>query len=332
MFGSNRLSDSATALAHPNIALIKYWGDRDASLHLPANDSISMNLDGLATRTTASLDPSLSADQMEINGGVAAPADQARISAFLDHIRQLCDRHGHFKVISQNNFPTGVGVASSASGFAALALAATRACGLNLEETELSRLARLGSGSACRSIPAGFVEWQAGESHATSYAFSLAPPEHWALTDCIAVVSRISKSVASLQGHALAATSPLQNARLEGAPSRLETCRQAILERDFPSLARVVELDSDLMHAVMMTSSPPLLYWQPATLAVMQAVRKWRQAGLAVCYTIDAGPNVHVLCPSEQAQDVTTRLERLPGVESVLSAPPGGPAQIIEEA
>jgi diphosphomevalonate decarboxylase len=320
---------TVTALAHPNIALIKYWGDRDAALHLPANGSISMNLDGLYTRTSVSLDPSLKSDRLEINGEAASQVDHARVSAFLDHLRQRCERNTFFKISSRNNFPTGAGIASSASAFAALTLAATRAYGLELDEVELTRIARLGSGSACRSIPAGFVEWVAGDSHATSYAYSLAPPDHWDITDCIAIVNQAPKATTSLEGHTLAATSPLQDARLAGADRRLEACRRAILARDFSALTEVVELDSHLMHAVMMTSSPPLFYWQPATLAVMQAVRDWRIDGMRACYTIDAGPNVHVLCPSEDAAEVATRLKDITGVQRILTARPGGAAHSL---
>ena len=167
-------------------------------------------------------------------------------------------------VVSQNNFPTGAGIASSAAAFAALSLASSRALGLELAEKDLSRLARLGSGSACRSVPAGFVEWNAGTGDGNSYAFSVAPPQHWDLVDCITVVASGHKSVGSTEGHALAGSSPLQAARVADAPRRLDLARRALLERDFPALAEIVEQDSSMMHAVMMTSSPPLYYWEPA--------------------------------------------------------------------
>jgi diphosphomevalonate decarboxylase len=230
------------------------------------------------------------------------------------------------QVESENNFPTGTGIASSASAFAALSLAASRAAGLSLSETELSRLARRGSGSACRSVPGGFVEWQAGDTDQDSYASSLAHAEHWKLADCVAIVSQQHKETGSFHGHALADTSPLQAARLSSAEQRLGQCRQAVLQRDFDSLAQVMELDSHLMHAVMITQNPPLLYWQPATLAVMHAVQGWRKQGLAACFTIDAGPNVHVICPAENAAQVGTKLAQIPGIQNVLSAEVGGPA------
>jgi diphosphomevalonate decarboxylase len=163
-----------------------------------------------------------------------------------------------------------------------------------------------------------------------SYAFSFASPDYWRLADCIALVSQAHKPTGSTQGHALAHTSPIQTARVAGAPHRLDLCRKAILERDFDALAGVMELDSNLMHAVMMTSIPPLFYWQPATVDVLRLVPRWRQAGLPAGYTVDAGPNVHVICPAGAAPQVRDRLLAVPGVQQVLTASPGGPARLVE--
>src|ERR687891_486565 len=219
---------TATAQAAPNIAFIKYWGNRDNTLRLPMNGSISMNLDGLYTRTTVSFQPSLPFDELIINGHEIAGAGRDRVSYILDIIRGMADIHERAEVISENNFPSGAGIASSASAFAALALAGSKAAGLNLNERELSRLARRGSGSAARSIPGGFVEWQAGASDEDSFAFSIAPPDHWELVDCIAIVSAAHKKTGSTEGHSIAWTSPLQNTRVADAPRRLEICRKAI--------------------------------------------------------------------------------------------------------
>lgn len=328
---SDRIPRSATSMANPNLALLKYWGNRDQNLRIPVNGSISMNLDGLYTRTTVSFDSSLQSDELTINGRRVSGGGLERVSHFLEIIRGMANIRQQAKVISENNFPSGAGIASSASAFAALALAGSRAAGLQLSEAELSRLARRGSGSAARSIPGGFVEWQAGESDDDSYAFSIAGPDHWDLVDCVAIVSTSHKGTGSTEGHAIAPTSPLQAARVNDAPRRLEICRRAILERDFSSFAAIVELDSDMMHAVMMTSTPPLHYWKPASVDVMQCVRQWRAEGLLVCYTVDAGPNVHVLCPESEAHIVEKRLRQIRGVENVLVARPGGPAKIIEE-
>jgi diphosphomevalonate decarboxylase len=321
---------SATAQAHPNIAFIKYWGNRDSTLRLPANGSISMNLDGLFTRTTVSFQPSLALDEFVLNGREMTGHALERVTAMLDLVRQKAGLKNRAEVVSENNFPTGAGIASSASAFAALALSASKAAGLDLSEPELSRLARRGSGSACRSIPGGFVEWQPGTGDEDSYSISIAPPNHWTLADCIAVVSVEHKPTGSTEGHALADTGPLQEARVADAPRRLDICRKAVLERDFNLLAEIIEHDSDLMHSVMMTSRPALFYWEPATLTVMDAVRGWRKDGLQAAYTIDAGPNVHVICLEEELQKVLERLGNLPGIGRVLTARVGGAARILK--
>jgi len=318
----------ATAIAHPNLAFIKYWGNRDDTLRLPSNGSISMTLAGLETRTRVVFDPSLKSDELSINAEPASDPALERVRQVLGLVRGMAGLSSYAHVESENNFPTGTGIASSASAFAALALASTNAAGLDLTEADLSRLARHGSGSACRSVPGGFVEWEAGSGDQDSFAVSIAPPDHWDLVDCIAVVGTEPKSTGSSQGNMLAGTSPLQAARVEDAPRRLEICRNAILKRDFEALAEIVELDSNLLHAVMMTSRPALFYWKPATLAVMQAVRQARSAGMPICYTLDAGPNVHVITPLTEANQVTGLLHDLLGVQDVLKATVGGPARL----
>jgi diphosphomevalonate decarboxylase len=321
--------DQATARAHPNIAFIKYWGNKDNAFRIPANGSISMNLDGLETRTTVRFEAGLPADRIEINGTIAEGKAAGRVVERLDEVRGLAGFKHFAQVESRSNFPAGAGIASSAAAFAALALAASRAAGLELDEPALSRLARHGSGSACRSIPGGYVEWLPGEQDRDSYAVSIAPADHWRLVDCVVVLSDEHKQTGSTEGHALAGTSPLQPARLADAPRRLDLCRAAVLHRDFEALAAVVELDSDMMHAVMMTSHPALFYWQAATLEVMRSVREARAGGRPVCYTIDAGPNVHVLCPGKSAEDTAAWLRQLPGVRDVLRCDPGGPARLV---
>lgn len=322
-------TQSATALAHPNIAFIKYWGNRDHHLRLPVNGSISMNLDGLFTRTTVTLFASLPTDSLLINSEPVSGKGLERVSSILDLVRGMANINERAEVTSENNFPAGAGIASSAAAFAALALAASKAAGLNLSEPELSVLARRGSGSASRSIPAGFVEWKMGESESDSYAFSIAPADHWNLADCVAIVSAEHKKTGSTEGHALAGTSPLQNARVADAPRRLALCRNAILNKDFEAFANIIEHDSDMMHAVMMTSNPPLMYWQSATVGIFHHVREWRAGGLPVGYTVDAGANVHVLCLGEYKTEVEKRLREIPGVKDVLVAGVGGAAKVV---
>ena len=317
-----------TALAHPNIAFIKYWGNRDNSLRLPVNGSISMNLDGLFTRTTVSFD-STKRDSLTINKQEVTGKGLDRVSYILDLVRKMANINEKAEVTSENNFPAGAGIASSAAAFAALALASSYAAGLTLSEAQLSVLARRGSGSASRSIPAGFVEWQMGKSEEDSYAFSIAPADHWNLVDCVAIVSSSHKKTGSTEGHAIAGTSPLQDARVADAPRRIEICRNAILKKDFEAFANIIEHDSDMMHSVMMTSNPPLMYWQAATVEIFHQVREWRASGLPVGYTVDAGANVHVICLGEYAKEVERRLREIPGVSNVLVAGVGGAAKIV---
>ncbi|MBE2195010.1 MAG: diphosphomevalonate decarboxylase [Anaerolinea sp.] len=310
----------ATACACSNIAFIKYWGNRDDALRIPVNGSISMNLDGLYTRTTVTFDPNLNADSALVDGREMSGGGMTRISHHLDQVRRRAGVETRARIESVSNFPAGVGIASSASAFAALSLAAVKALDLRMSEAELSALARLGSGSASRSIPTGFVEWFAGDSHESSFAASIAPVDHWALVDVVALVSKAHKATGSTEGHHTAATSPLQAARVADAARRLDLCRKALLSRDFEAFAEVVEQDSDIMHAIMMTGRPALFYWQPATLTIMAEVRRLRASGLPLLYTIDAGPNVHCLCPADYADQVDQAVRALPGVVDTLRA------------
>lgn len=319
----------ATARAFSNIAFIKYWGNSDESLKLPVNSSISMNLDGIFTETCVRWDENLSSDVLCLNGEHTTGQALVRVSEHLSVIRKRLDIASYAQVDSVNNFPMGAGIASSASSFAALTLAAVHAIDTDLSEHELTTIARLGSGSASRSIPSGFVIWHQGNSHDTSYAESFADPAHWDLVDVIAIISGEHKAVGSRMGHTSAGTSDLQMARVAGAEERLNICQQAILNRDFSAFAEVVEYDSNLMHAVMMTSRPPLFYWLPATLTVMDAVRHWRADGVNVCYTLDAGPNVHCLCLRQDLDTVINGLRQIVGVQDVRVAGVGAGAQIV---
>ncbi len=320
---------TATAVAHPNIAFIKYWGNSNSALRLPANGSISMNLAALETKTRVTFDTSFPKDMFDLNGKRQSGAALDRVISHINLIRGLRGISTPVHVLSENNFPTGAGIASSAAAFAALSLAAVGALGLDLPESSLSRLARRGSGSACRSIPAGFTEWRKGDSDLDSFAISIAPPDHWNLVDCIAVVEDKEKKVGSTEGHSRAPSSPFQAARVADTPRRLDICRNAIQKRDFQALAEIIELDSNMMHSVMMTSHPALFFWEPATLNIIKSVQSWRKTGIPVAYTLDAGANVHVVCPEENAPEVKKRLSSLPDVLDVLASHPGGPAKLI---
>ena len=309
----------ATALACANLAFVKYWGKRDASLNLPLNNSISMTLDGARTTTTVRFCAGLASDEVTLAGTNVAPAFAARVTAHLDRLRTLADVTMRAQVDTHNNFPAGTGFASSASGFAALTLAATHALGLQLTEHELSKLARLGSGSACRSIPAGFAEWHAGSDSESSFATQLAPAQHWKLVDVAVLVTQRSKDIPSSAGHLLVNNSPFWQTRSLTLPARLEAVRQALLTRDFHRFGREIEAEALEMHAIMLTSAhehagtwhPGIFYWTPDTLQLLCAVQDWRKAGMDVYFTLDAGPTVHLLCLAEQVDELLLAVRAL---------------------
>ena len=316
--------NKATAVACSNIAFVKYWGKRHESLRLPLNSSLSMALSEATTTTTLAFAPGLSRDEITIDGQAAEEAGRARVVAHLDRIRQMAGIEGRARVISCNKFPPDAGIASSASGFAALTLAATKAAGLELSVCELSRLARLGSGSAARSIPGGFVEWRAGQGHESSLGEQVAPPEHWPeLRDIVALLESGPKPVGSTQGMALAQTSPHLAARLALIPERLGRARQAILDRDLATLGEVSEEEAIELHLIAISSRPPIFYWMPATLGLIRRVLAWRSAGLEAYFTIDAGPNVHLLCEEKDAGPIVSALEEMPDVRGIIVNAPG---------
>lgn len=289
-----------------------------------------MNLADLHTTTTVAWDGDLKQDTLNINGAIAADSALDRVRNHLNALRVRFKTSRYARVSSQNNFPMGTGIASSASAFAALTAAAGAALGLTLSERELTTLARIGSGSAARSIPSGYVVWHAGDSHETSFAESFAPPSQWKLVDVIAIVSRAHKRTGSSAGHETAGSSVLQQARINSAAERLRAVKSAIMGRDFEQFACVVEEDSNLMHSVMMTSDPPLLYWEPLSFAIMKAVRYWRTVEqLQVCYTLDAGPNVHCICAASDADAVSARLRSLSSELDILRSSAGGGACVL---
>lgn len=325
------MPQKTTAEAKSNIAFIKYWGNRDAVLRVPLNDSVSMNLDHATTTTTVEFDLNLDHDVIVIGGKDAEGAASLRVIAHLDRVRDLAKIETRACVQSENNFPMGAGIASSASAFAALSLAATRAAGLELSERGLSILARQAAGSASRSIPGGFVEWIAGSSSAESYAITIAPPEHWDLRDVIAIVSTEEKKVGSYEGHAAAQTSHFLAERVNALPARFHRVRHALLAKDLALLGPAIEEEAIELHMVAMTSVPPIYYWSPAMVRVIDAARAWRRDGLAVYFTLDAGPNVHLICEAKDADQVASQARAITEVQQVIVNAPGGAAKIINE-
>lgn len=328
------MAEGATAVAPSNIAFVKYWGVADAALTIPYNESISMNLDNCSTTTTVVFDPDLEADEVAIAwyGQAEQPAagrQRDRVVDQLDRVRARAGIAARARVNSANNFPADAGIASSASGFAALTLAAATAAGLALPERELSILARQsGSGSACRSIPDGFVYWRNDGTDAGSYASSIAPPQAWALADIVAVVDANAKRVTSADNHARAATSPYFHARLQEVPGRIAQTLLAIRDHDLGPLGQVCEADAVSLHVVAMTSVPPTFYWNAGTMTVIHALHRWRNQGLFAYFTIDAGANVHVICAAADRDAVERRLRELPEVQWTITNGPGRGAYI----
>lgn len=312
----------ATVEAPANIALIKYWGAEQFDPVVPAAPSLSMTLRACRTRTTVQFEADSPGDddifRVKNEGRLAPASDDFRnpIVRYLDRLRTWADRSGTFRVATQNTFPSRAGLASSASGFAALTLAATQALGASVDSGQASDLARhSGSGSAARSVRGGFVEWPRDEDHR---ATQIASADHWDLHDLIAVVDTTPKTVSSREGHRRAPSSPFFDTRLNHLDDRRATVRSALLNRDFERFGSLVEREATELHLIAMSSRPPIHYWCPETLAVLEAVRACRSEGIAACATMDAGPNVHVLCPPASADAVAERLEDLPAVNTLI--------------
>jgi diphosphomevalonate decarboxylase len=326
--------NKATFRVGSNIAFIKYWGVSDPTLNIPLNNSISMTLADAHTTTTVAWDVAREsrADTITLDGEELSPSKARRIVEHLDRLRALAGINYCARVASWNNFPTASGIASSASGFAALTVAGCAALGLDWDATRLSAIARQGSGSASRSLFGGFVEWHKGSGDGDSIARQIYPPDHWDLRDIVAVVSGEEKKVSSANGHLLALTSPLVEARSIRVTGWLDEVRQALADRNITQLGPAIELDALTMHSVMMTSQPSLLYWQPGTLAILHAVQRWREDdGLPVYFTIDAGPNVHLICEADIAREIESRLAQIDAVESVITSHPGPGPQVMDE-
>lgn len=337
--GVTGMALKVTAAAHPSLALVKYWGKTDEALNIPANSSISVNLSAARTTTTVAFVPGQARDEVTLDGRIARGEAYDRVVRHLDRVRRLAGVTHRAAVESHNSFPASAGIASSSSAFAALSLAASRAAGLQLDERQLSVLARKGSGSACRSIPGGFVEWVAGTGDETSYARQIAPPEHWDLRITTVILDERAKEVSSPEGHRVARTSPFYQARLDALPRTLAVVRQALLDKDFRTLGQAVEREAVSMHVVAMTSRlqdrswlSGIYYWRPGTLALIHAVQEWRCQGLEVYFTIDAGHNVHLLCQSGHQSELETELDRvLPGLGArYLVSEPGRGVWIVE--
>ncbi|MFH0863765.1 MAG: diphosphomevalonate decarboxylase [Candidatus Gottesmanbacteria bacterium] len=319
----------ATAIAPANIAFIKYWGQKDKDINLPFNNSISMNLDKCLTTTTVEFSKDITKDVVMVNNKTLSDNDSLRVIKQLDTLRKLDKINFKAQVVSINSFPSDAGIASSASSFAALALAGAKALGVKIKINELSCLARLGSGSACRSIPDGFGEWHKGKNHTSSYARSLYRPDWWDLTDIVVIVSNEKKKYSSLSGHASAESSPYFINRLKQLPRRISQVKKALKEKNLPLLGETIEEEAIDLHVIAMTSKPPIFYWNGTTMEIIKQLKNWRSSGLLAYFTIDAGPNLHIICEQKQEKIINKKLKDFPGVIKTIINHPGKGARII---
>ncbi len=309
----------ATATAHANIALVKYWGKRDERLLLPEAGSLSVALDKLLTTTTVEL--GVARDELLLDGKPARATELAKARALLD----AAGIGGKARIESRNDFPTAAGLASSASGFAALAVAACAAAGQQRSVQELSALARLGSGSATRSVPGGWAVWQ------DEAAEQVHPPEHWPLSLVVAVCAAGQKDVGSRDGmRSSRESSPFHSAWIQQCRRDLPRALELLAARDLEGLGALAERNALRMHADALAAEPPLLYWEPATIACLRTLAALRAQGVSAWPTIDAGPHVVALCRPEQASAVADALGAIAGVRETMICAPAGGARVVD--
>lgn len=323
---------SAGAVAHPNIALAKYWGKQPVAGNYPAVPSLSLTLAGLSTRTRVTFDAALDADVLELGGRVVSAAEAARAVALLDRVRAASGERRRARVVTDNDFPTASGLASSASGFAALAVAAVRAAGLDWDAARSSDLARSASASAARSLFGGWVELPAPPAREGTFlpAAPLAPPAHMDVAMLVCVTTEAEKAVGSTEGmQRTSASSPFHAAWLELAPRVFADLRAAVLARDVERVGTLAEKSAFAMHAAALAAG--VSYLRDATWAGIARVRELRARGRAAWATMDAGPHVKVLVSTADADAVAAAMREVPGVLRVLVARPGPGATLSEE-
>jgi diphosphomevalonate decarboxylase len=317
----------ARARACANIALAKYWGKSDVARNLTAVPSLSITLEGLVTETTVEFTAELDADLVELDGRAASDQERARVVTMLEELRGKADTALRARVTSRNSFPTAAGLASSASGFAALVVACDAALGLGASRAELSAVARQASASSARSLFGGYVELLARAESANQ----LASREHFPLELVVAVTARGPKKIGSTRAMAVTKeTSPYYAAWLTAAPLAFERVRASVLARDLDALGAAMEHSTWLMHASMATAVPSIRYAEPATVLVLREVEALREQGVPAYFTMDAGPHVKVLTRAEHVERVSAVLRQVPGVVDVLHCRIGGEPEIVE--
>lgn len=320
------------ARAYTNIALIKYWGKKNEELILPMNNSLSLTLDAFYTETEVIFSDSYMVDEFYLDGTLQDEKATKKVSQFLDLFRKESGLSLKASVISQNFVPTAAGLASSASGLAALAGACNTALKLGLDDLYLSRFARRGSGSACRSIFGGFVEWEKGHDDLSSYA---KPVPSDSFEDDLAMVFVLindqKKEVSSRNGmRRTVETSSFYQGWLDSVEGDLYQLKQAIKTKDFQLLGETMERNGLKMHGTTLAAQPPFTYWSPDSLKAMDAVRQLRKQGIPCYFTMDAGPNVKVLVENSHLSEVQETFTKLFSKEQVITAHAGPGIAIIE--
>jgi diphosphomevalonate decarboxylase len=321
----------AVATAHPNVALVKYWGKRPGPHNLPATPSLSITLAGLSTRTTVRVDPTLARDMVRLDGRVR---EDVKIDACLARLRARSPVPAPaLAVDTTNDFPTAAGLASSASGFAALVLAVDAVLELRLDAAARADEARRASASAARSLLGGFVELTGGDDPSSWQPRQILDASEWPLDVVVAVCADTPKSVSSSEGMSRSRTSsPFYDRWLATTQADFAEVRSHVLARDFEALAEIAEANCLAMHAVMLAARPALAYWNAATVECMARVRELRGLGVGVFFTIDAGPQVKAVCLPEARTAVAAALADVPGVARTLLASIGEGARLERAA
>ena len=311
------------AVAHPNLALVKYWGKKSVESNIPATPSLSITLGGLCTTTTVA---EHRRDRFVLND---VEQRDDKVAAWLELLRR---DHAipPLSIESTSNFPPSCGLASSASGFAALTLALNEHLNWKLDELELANVARQGSVSAARSILGGFVALEPSRDDCSTK--SLFPSDHWDLRIVVAITDSRKKSISSREGMQRSVlTSPYYESWVHGAATDFKDCEEAIGCRDLAALGYVTEKSCRKMHALMLTSEPALIYWNSGSLEVIDAVHNLRREGTIAFYTSDAGPQIKIICEPEAEHAVRSRIEALVGVQQVLVSSIGEGAQVLAD-
>ena len=313
----------SSAIAYPIQGLIKYHGLKDERLRLPFHDSISVCTGPIHTLTTVEFGHA--GDRAEFDGREARGRDMERILAVVDPLRSMAKERSGFKMVSRNSFPSNIGLGASASGFAALAVAAASALGLELGLEEISRYARRGAGSASRAVTGGFSRWYAGDDN-ESFSHQLAGPEN---LDMGIIAALVPAHKFTDNAHKDVVTSPFFKARLEYISDALDKMERAIYARDVERICSLAETDTLILHGITMTGIDEQILWRPETVKVILEVKKMREEGLGAYFSIDTGATVYVNSRLENRKEVRSRIEAL-GIETIECSV-GGETKLVDD-